>query len=968
MSREKKRSNSVGFIIGIAFSLMSNSDGKKKALQDTTRLQASALSDDIGKANNESTTEKWYQNTAEAVLLKVDSTPAGLATDEAQSRLARNGPNALRETKGISPLSIFFRQFQSLLVWILIAAGFVSGFVGDTVDTVAIFAIGALNAIMGFYQEWTAERSIAALKKMTAPQAKVARDGTIVMIPAVEIVSGDVVHLEAGDIVPADARLLSVAALKCMESALTGESEPTTKTMAIPQENELPIGDRNNLVFMGTHVAAGAGQAVVVATGMQTELGQIAELLQQSDPRKLTALQLQLDTLGRVLIIATVGIIALLFVVGLQRGVPSLELFMSSISLAVAAVPEGLPTVVTVALSLGVHRMARRRALVRKLSAVETLGATSVICTDKTGTLTAGEMTVKTLYVASQEYQVTGQGYATDGQVQLEGKTVSIQSDEGLRQLSSILVGCNSAHLVQKENLWQAVGDPTELALLIAGMKAGVSQAQLELDAPKHAELPFDSDRKRSSVLRSMPDGSLRSFTNGAPGELLQQSSKMYHPNGNVDLTDELRASILSVTSKMASQALRVLGSAYRDLPSNAMQAINSDVLNSAELEPQSIERDMVFVGLAGMYDPPRPEAMDALSRCRDAGIRVIMITGDHPETAVAIAKELKLDSQVAAATGAELDRMSDTELTERSQSISVYARVTAKNKLRIVRELQRNGDVVAMTGDGVNDAPAIQGADIGIAMGKAGTEVTKQAADIIITDDNFATIVAAIEEGRGIYENIRKTLQYLLAGNTGELLLMLTCVVIGLPAPLMPIHLLWINLVTDGLPALCLATDNNHSDSMKRGPRNAAEQLTNANFVWTMLITGVLTAGVTLIVFVYTLRVSDIEHARASAFTVLVFAELMRALGARSSHQPIWKIKPIVNRYLVAVIGASIAMQVVSLQIPILGSFLKTPSTTLESCLVLFAVGCIPMLVLEMMKMVLPTKKEASSNEAPAA
>ncbi len=941
---------------------MSNSDGKKKALQDTTRLQTSAQSDDIGKANNESMTEQWYQDTVEAVLHRVDSTPVGLATDEAQFRLAKNGPNALRETKGISPLSIFLRQFQSLLVWILIAAGIVSGFVGDTVDTVAIFAIVALNAIMGFYQEWTAERSIAALKKMTAPQAKVARGGTIVMIPAIEIVSGDVVHLEAGDIVPADARLLSLASLKCMESALTGESEPTTKTLDVPQENELPIGDRNNLVFMGTQVAAGAGQAVVVATGMQTELGQIAELLQQAEPRKSTALQLQLDTLGRVLIIATVAIIALLFVVGLQRGVPSLELFMSSISLAVAAVPEGLPTVVTVALSLGVHRMARRRALVRKLSAVETLGATSVICTDKTGTLTAGEMTVKTLYVASKEYQVTGQGYATDGQVQLEGRTVSIQSDAGLRQLSSVLVGCNSAHLVQKKNLWQAVGDPTELALLIAGMKAGLSQAQLELDAPKHAELPFDSDRKRSSVLRSMPDGLLRSFTNGAPGGLLQRSSKMYRPDGNVDLTDELRASILGATSIMASQALRVLGSAYRDLPNNTL-----DDLDSGELDPQSIERDMVFVGLAGMYDPPRPEAMDALSRCRDAGIRVIMITGDHPETAVAIAKELKLDSQVAAVTGAELDRMSDTELTDRSKSISVYARVTAKNKLRIVRELQRGGEVVAMTGDGVNDAPAIQGADIGIAMGKAGTEVTKQAADIIITDDNFATIVAAIEEGRGIYENIRKTLQYLLAGNTSELLLMLTCVVIGLPAPLMPIHLLWINLVTDGLPALCLATDNNHSDSMKRGPRNAAEKLTNASFVWSMLITGVLTAGVTLVVFVYTLRISDIEHARASAFTVLVFAELMRALGARSSHQPIWKIIPIVNWYLVVVIGASIAMQVASLQIPMLGSFLKTPSTTPESCLVLFAVGCIPMLVLEMTKMLLPSK-QASSNEATGA
>jgi Ca2+-transporting ATPase len=614
---------------------------------------------------------------------------------------------------------------------------------------------------------------------------------------------------------------------------------------------------------------------------------------------------------------------------------------MNSISLAVAAVPEGLPTVVTVALSLGVHRMARRKALVRKLSAVETLGSTSVICTDKTGTLTVGEMTVRSLYVAEKTYEVSGQGYSPDGQVSLRGKTINALEDVALRQLASICVGCNNSHLVQKGDSWQAIGDPTEAALLVMGLKTGVTLKQVDLDSPKQSEIPFDSDRKLSSAIRLMSDGQLRSFTNGAPGAVLNLSTHLYHPNGNLILTDEHRHKIMTLTSTMASQALRVLGSAYRDFSSNIPEQIDS----------HSVERDMVFVGLSGMHDPPRSEAIEALAQCREAGIRVVMITGDHPATAMAIARELKLDSIVAAVTGVELDKMSVTDLASRVGEISVYARVTARNKLRIVQELQKAGAVVAMTGDGVNDAPAIQGADIGIAMGKAGTEVTKQAADIIITDDNFATIVAAIEEGRGIYENIQKTLQYLLAGNVAELLLMTVCVVVGLPAPLMPIHLLWINLVTDGFPALCLATDNNKSDAMTQPPRDASEKLTNASFVLTMVVTGMLTTAVTFAVFIYTLRTSNIEYARSSAFTVLVFAELMRALGARSRTLPLWRMKPIVNVQLVVVMAISIVVQLWSLKSPILGSFLKTTDTSVQACLLLFSLGCLPMLVLELWK-----------------
>ena len=886
--------------------------------------------------------EVWYGLSTDAALNRVRSSPSGLTSQEAGLRLAKDGPNELQEALSNSAWSIFAGQFQSLIVWILIGAGVVSGFVGDTIDTVAIFAIVILNAIIGFYQEYTAEQSIAALKKMTAPKAKVLRDGKVSLIPAIQIVVGDVLHFEAGDVVPADARLLTVAMLRCMESALTGESEPVTKSTSVLSGDALSIGDRSNLAFMGTHVVAGTGQAVVVATGPHTELGQIAELLRSSSGSRATPLQIQLDSLGRVLFWATVAIVALLFVLGLLRNAKVFDLFMSTISLAVAAVPEGLPTVVTVALSLGVYRMARRRALIRKLSAVETLGSTSVICTDKTGTLTVGEMTVEAMYVGGQRYDVAGQGYSPEGSISLGAEKIDVHADVALQKLASVLIGCNNSHLAQKKDQWEAIGDPTEAALLAAGIKAGGNQAQLDNDTPRLLEFPFDSDRKRASVLRRMQDGQIRSFTNGAPGRLLQLSTHVYQPDGNIELTQELRDSILHVASDMASQALRVLGSAYRDL----------EISKPEELDAQSVEKDMVFVGLSGMHDPPRLEVMGALARCRDAGIRVVMITGDHPETAMAIARELKLDTSLAALTGADLDKLSESDLEGRSRDISVYARVTAKNKLRIVRELQKNGAVVAMTGDGVNDAPAIQGADIGIAMGIAGTEVTKQAADMIITDDNFATIVAAIEEGRGIYENIRKTLQYLLSGNSGELLLMAICVIAGLPSPLMPIHLLWINLVTDGLPALCLATDSTHTDAMKRAPRNASEKLTNASFVWTMIATGLLTASVSLLAFLYTLQTSSIEYARSSAFTVLVFSELMRALGARSSTLPMWRMVPLVNLQLGAVIAISIAVQFWSLSSQTLGTVLKTPSTSVQGCLVLFALGCLPMLVLELAKL----------------
>ncbi len=766
----------------------------------------------------------WHLLPAPEVLALVKSAASGLSVAEAAQRLVQCGPNELREAAPTSPCSIFFRQFASLIVWILIGADLVSGLLREVIDAFAILAIVVLNAAVGFYQEYNAEKSIAALKRLTAPQAKVWRDGKLVAVPASHIVPGDVLELESGDLVAADARLLSAAAFRCIEAALTGESEPVEKEAAPLDARDVPLAERANLVFLGTSVANGSARAVVVATAMETEIGRIATLIDQAGQGEGTPLQQRLKAFGRILVWASLGIVAGLFGIGLLRGTPFLEMFMTSVSLAVAAVPEGLPAIVTIALALGVSRMSRRRALVRRLPSVETLGSTNVICTDKTGTLTVGEMTVRAMHVGGTTYDVSGEGDEPKGEVRLAGVLADAGQMSALRSLGELLVGCNNAHLSEIEGKWQVIGDPTDGAMLSAGIKAGADPGRLESEWPKVGELPFDSDRKRHSVIRQTADGRLRAFINGAPDLLLKRCTQLFTAGGVRPLTETDRTALLAANAALASQALRVLGSAYRDLAPAA----------KADLPAEDLEQDLVFVGLVGMQDPPRAEAKAAIARCRNAGIRVVMITGDHPQTVLAIARQLGLATATAtasdnAATGAELDKLSDEALRARAPEIAVYARVTAEHKLRIVRAWKANDAVVAMTGDGVNDAPAIKGPDIGIAMGRSGTEVTKQASDMIITDDNFATIVAAVEEGRGIDENIRKTLQYLLAGNSGELLLMTVCVAIGLPSPLLPIHLLWINLVTDGLPALCLATDPIDPDVMNRRPRGASGSRTAA-------------------------------------------------------------------------------------------------------------------------------------------
>nr|WP_043776420.1 cation-translocating P-type ATPase [Desulfomicrobium escambiense] len=909
----------------------------------------------------------WHALDTAEVLSQLAAESSGLSGAEASARLAAHGPNEIAQASAASPMRILLGQFKSLIVWVLVCAAVVSGIMGEGVDALAILTIVVLNAVIGFWQELSAAKSIAALRRMAAPQAKVLRDGHVAVVAAAHVVPGDVLTLEAGDLVAADARLLAATSLSCVESALTGESVPARKDAGFCGACGTPLGDRANMVFLGTSVATGTARAVVTATGMDTELGRIAGLIETSEEE--TPLQKKLDAFGRVLIWATLGIVAVLFVLGSMRGIPRMELFLGAVSLAVAAVPEGLPAVVTVALALGVSRMARRRALVRSLPAVETLGATTVICTDKTGTLTSGEMTVRALHVCGWDFDVAGDGYSPEGEVRVDGRVPDARQMQALGALASVLAGCNNAHLVDEDGAWRVVGDPTEGAMLAAAAKAGADPGRVEADMPRVLEIPFDSDRKLSTIVRRLPDGAMRAFVNGAPDVLLARCAHILTPGGVRPLTEEDRRVLLDRNGRMARGALRVLGSAWRDIAGEDLPAAgagggsgfapgppDSSAPGASGpgaycSDPSVLEQGLTFIGFAGMHDPPRREARDAVATCRSAGIRVVMITGDHPHTAAAIARDLGISDTGAAVSGTELDAMSDGELARSVTGIDVFARVTAEHKLRVIRAWRSLGAVVAMTGDGVNDAPAVKGADIGIAMGRSGTEVTRQASDMIITDDNFATIVAAVEEGRGIFDNIRKTLQYLLAGNTGELLLMAVCIVIGLPVPLLPIHLLWINLVTDGLPALCLATDPIDPAVMARRPRPRSESITDGGFFGGMLLTGVLTASVAFAAYLLALKADGFETARSWAFTVLVFAELLRSFGARSATRPIWGMASRANVSLLLVVGLTLALQVLSQHNADMGGFLKTVPIDWPDGLLLFALGAVPLLVLEMTK-----------------
>jgi Ca2+-transporting ATPase len=896
----------------------------------------------------------WHALPTAEILQRIESASGGLAPDEAARRLARYGRNEFARQDGPGLWALVGRQFKSLLVWLLLVAAGVSGALGEWVDCSVIAAILVLNACIGAFQEYSAERSLAALRRLSAPHAKVRRGDAVTIVPAAEVVLGDVLVLEAGDLIAADARLIESASLSCVEKSLTGESEPAEKrTDAVALENA-PLAERFNMVYMGTAVATGTGTAVVVATGMQTEVGAIASLIQTTDPSKETPLQARLRRVGALLVYSSLAIVAAMFVVGLLRGESLPELLLTSVSVAVAAVPEGLPAIVTVALALGVRRMARRRALIRHLSAVETLGCTSVICTDKTGTLTVGQMTVRALWTRGATFDVSGEGYGPSGTVTLAGSALDAHGRERVASLTEILLGCNNASVARSDGgEWDAVGDPTEAALLVAASKTWVEGANREaLDAahPRIAAIPFDSERKRACVIRRWGgDNAARALINGSPEGVMALCSHILDVDGGVrPILEADREEILASNAEWASRALRVLGCARRDLPA----ATVSDP--TFRPTPAAVERDLTFVGLVGMQDPPRPEAREAILRCKDAGIRVVMITGDQPRTARAIARDLGLVSTggaEAVIAGGSLERMSDEELRARVTGTAVYARVTAADKLRIIRAWRATGAVVAMTGDGVNDAPALHGADVGVAMGRSGTEVAKQASDIVITDDNFASIVAAVEEGRGVYDNIRKAMQYLLGGNAAELLFIGACLFAGLPAPLLPVQILWINLVTDGLPALFLAADPVAKDVMRRRPRARSAGIMDRPFLFTTALTALLTAGLALGVYLHGLRNYDEQTARTHAFAAIVFAELLRSFGCRSATLPIWKVSMRSNLLLLIVVTLSFLIQIWSHHNQTLAGLLKTSTVDWSACMLLTLLAFIPLVALETVK-----------------
>jgi Ca2+-transporting ATPase len=825
------------------------------------------------------------------------------------------------------------------VVAILIAAAVISGIMGEWADALAILAIVLLNGILGFLQEERAGRSLAALKKLSSPTARVVRDGALALVPSSELVVGDRIELEAGDNVPADARLLASYGLRAQEAALTGESVPVEKDASRVLAETTPLGDRQNMLFMGTVIAAGKASALVVATGMTTELGRIAGMLERTEPER-TPLQRRLAGLGKILVVICLLAVVVIFALQSARGEPPLKAFLLAVSLAVAAVPEGLPAVVTMALALGLQRMVRRNALVRKLPSVETLGSVTVICSDKTGTLTRNEMMVREVVVATGRYGVTGGGYTPRGEFVRNGGATRA-NDPDLERALSAGVWCNNARVYPRgdgSDTWQVVGDPTEGALIVAALKAGIDLSGR--GGERLFEIPFDSERKAMSVVVRATDSRETLYTKGAPEVVLPKCVAEWRDGAVEPLNEPRRAEILSTGADMASRALRVLALAERtDVPPE---------LGAYE------ESGLTFLALVGMIDPPREEVKDAVRRCRDAGITPVMITGDHPDTALAIARELGIANPAdQALSGGQLDALDDTELNREVERTPVYARVSAEHKLKVVRAWQARGQVVAMTGDGVNDAPAVRAADIGIAMGVAGTDVTKEASDMVLTDDNFTSIVNAVEEGRGIFDNIQKFVHYLLACNTSEVLFMLFAAVVGWPAPLTAIQILWINLVTDGLPALALGMEPPEKDIMRRTPRTPKEPvITREAGLW-ILTHGALMATAAAVAFGLVYRQRGLEHARTVALCTMAYSQLFFAFACRSFQRTLPELGPFSNPYLFGAIAISGLLQMAIVTVPLAQPVFDVTSHPASEWVLVFALALAPVTVLEVAKLI---------------
>ncbi|MCK5587914.1 MAG: calcium-transporting P-type ATPase, PMR1-type [Candidatus Lokiarchaeota archaeon] len=890
-------------------------------------------------------------SSVEECLEVFNSKTSGLDCEDANNRLLETGFNEIEEGKKKNVLIQFAEQFKSFLIIILLVAVAISAFLGELLDAIVIFAIVIAVAVLGFIQEFRAEKAIEALKQIAAPVARIIRDGITQEIPSREVVPGDIVLLEMGNKIPADVRLIEAVNLKIDEASLTGESVPVQKTIQ-PLEKEMPLADRKNMAYSGTTVAYGRGTGLVVATGMETEFGKIAKLIQTVEEGQ-TPLQQRLDHIGKwlgILCMVVVGFVASILVyqrTGFNFALLNqdllIEIFIWSVSLAVAAVPEALPAVVIVALTVGVQRMARRHAIVRKLPVVETLGCTTVICSDKTGTLTKNEMTVSKIYTNSKIIEITGVGFNPQGEFLYEGAHIDPRNEATLSlllQSSSLCTNSSFERSKSSQGKFSMFGDPTEIALIVAAAKADFWQEDLKKEYPRVWEIPFTSEKKFMATVHSNnSNGDLVAYLKGAPEIVLDMCSYVYEDGQNTALNEENRKNILYTNQNMASEALRVLAVAYKHLS------------QGEDISEEILQNGFSFIGLEGMIDPPREEVKQALQECNQAGIKTTMITGDHKLTAMAVAKEINLlKSNDLVLTGSELDELSDIEFANIVEDVSVYARVSPEHKQRIVRALQKGGHITAMTGDGINDAPALKMADIGVAMGIIGTDVSKEASDMILTDDNFATIVSAVEEGRGIFDNIKKYLAYLLSCNAGEILLLLVASLMGLPLPLIAIQLLWINLTTDGLPALALSIDPRDPDVLHRPPRDPLESVFTRRVLWLIASVAILITIGIIPVYAWSVNVRhvSIQKAQTIAFTMLVMFEMFNAFNCRSEKHSITKLGLFTNAWLLLAVASSIVLQLAVIYVPFLQPLFNTAPLTLAEWVIIIVVSSSVILVVE--------------------
>ncbi len=874
--------------------------------------------------------------TTEEVLSKLDSDQKGISSTQAKERLSQHGPNQLESPTKPSPLKIFIGKFKDYMVLVLIFAAIISFIAGETTNAYVILGIVVLVAIIGFVQEYKAEKAMEALREMVAPEADVIRDGQMSTIPAADLVPGDVVFLEAGDKVPADGRILEVTSLQVIESSLTGESMPVEKLVQTLPE-DMALADRKNMVFMGTIISQGNCRAIVTATGLGTELGRISGLMKQEQAEP--PLKIKLQQLAKRQAFLVMVISAIVFILMFSRGLPVIDALIASIALAVAGIPEALPFIVTLALAFGTQAMAKKNAIIRRLPEVETLGSTTVICTDKTGTLTTGEMTLREIRTY-RKIEVTGAGYDPSGQFISQGAKLE-PTEEDLARILKIGVHANNSAIERANGGWRVVGDPTEGALIVAAKKAGILDKTRD-GSSRFIEYPFDSERMRMTTVDEVHREGYIVSMKGAPEVVLSHCTKTTTPNGTKTLTDEDRRSILADADDMAENALRVLALAWKPIS------------NNDPVEVDCIESGLIFAGLTGMMDPPRKEVPEAIRVSKMAGIRTVMITGDHRLTARAIGKELGIGNGEVI-EGVQLDRMSSEDLREHIDDVSVFARVTAEHKVRIVEALKARGHIVAMTGDGVNDAPALTAADIGVAMGRTGTEVTKEASDMVIADDNFATIVSAIEEGRRIFDNIRKGTSYLLSVSFAELATIFFAVALGFPLPLLAAQILWINVVAEEFPAIGLALEPSHSDIMKRKPRDPKESMPSRPLmIYTLGIAAAIVAG-TLGMYIITLQSNpDLSYARTVAFVGLGFFTVYNAYSSRSLQESVFRMNPLGNKTLLMGIAASILAILAVVYIPFMQFIFETRPLTSESWILILTTGLVVVLAAEVMKKIL--------------